>query len=212
MDFEHAALLVIDMQCDFLCEEGGCPKLLGLSSIDLEPVRAIIPRISRVVEWARQKDLTVVFTREAVEPDLSDLTLSKKIRYENAGYPVGTPGPMGRLLVKGEPGAQLIPEFTPHELDIVLDKPAQSVFVGTNLELMLKEKGITHLLFAGVTTQCCVLATYRQGNDLGFFGLLLEDCCAAFNSREHDAAVEVIVSEGGAVGWSTTSLNLLNIA
>jgi nicotinamidase-related amidase len=211
MDIEHCAVLIIDMQNDFLVEEGGCPRLLGLSSADLEPVRAIIPKISRVLDWARAVGIVIVFTREAVEPDLSDLTLSKKIRYENAGYPVGTPGPMGRLLVKGEPGSQIIPEFRPHESDTVLDKPAQSVFIGTNLEALLKEKGITHLLLTGVTTQCCVLATYRQGNDLGFFSLLLEDCCAAFSLRDHTAALDVVASEGGAVGWVTTSERLMSL-
>jgi len=212
MDIEHCALLIIDMQNDFLMEDGGCPRLLGLSLADLAPVRAIIPRISRVLDWARASGLTIIFTREAVEPDLSDLTLSKDIRYKNAGYPVGSPGPMGRLLVKGEFGTQIIEEFVPEESDIVIDKPAQSVFIGTNLEALLKEKGISHLLFTGVTTQCCILATYRQGNDLGFFGLLLEDCCAAFSPQEHAAAVDVIISEGGAVGWSTTSEQLITSA
>jgi len=211
MDVDHCALLIIDMQNDFLVEDGGCPRLLGLSTEDLESVRAIIPRIERVLDWARNSGLTIIFTREAVEPDLSDLTLSKKIRYENAGYPVGTPGPMGRLLVKGETGTQIIPEFTPHESDIVLDKPAQSVFIGTNLEALRKEKGISHLLFTGVTTQCCVLGSYRQANDLGFLSLLLEDCCAAFSPQDHAAAVDVVASEGGAVGWVTTFERLMSL-
>ncbi len=209
LDLERAALLVIDLQRDFLERDGGCPRLLQTPPEVLDEVRSIIPRIARLRDWAREQGLTVVYTREASLPDLSDLGASKRLRYENAGYPVGTPGPLGRLLVRGEPGCGLIPEMTPLPGERQYDKPAQSAFVGTSLEADLRARGVTHLLFVGVTTQCCVLATYRQASDLGYFALLLEDCCAAYDPRDHQAAVDVLTSEGGAVGWVTTSDTLL---
>ena len=208
LDPAHAAVLVIDMQCDFLDPDGGCPQQLQLSPETLAAVRGIIPGIARLLNWARERGFTVVYTREANLPDLSDLTASKRLRYENAGYPVGTPGRMGRLLIRGEPGCAVITELTPQPGDLQLDKPGQSAFVGTDLEASLRERGVSHLLLAGVTTQCCVLATYRHAADLGFFPLLLEDCCAAFDPREHQAAIDVVTSEGGAVGWVATTNQL----
>lgn len=200
-DPAHAALLVIDMQNDFLHPDGGCARLLRVPPETLKAVRDIIPRVRRAIRWAREQGILVVYTRESHPPDLSDLTGSKQRRYENAGYPVGTPGRLGRFLVRGEPGCAVIDALTPEPGDWQCDKPAQSAFVGTDLEARLRERGITHLLLSGVTTQCCVLATYRTASDLGFDGLLLEDCCAAFDPREHDAAVTVLTSEGGALGW-----------
>ncbi|MBE9012801.1 cysteine hydrolase [Pseudanabaenaceae cyanobacterium LEGE 13415] len=141
--------------------------------------------------------------------DLSDLAPSKQRRYINAGYPVGSLGNRGRFLIQGEPGTEIIPELTPHRDDLQLDKPAQSVFIGTSLEQQLHQRNITHLLVTGVTTQCCVLGTYRQASDLGFYALLLEDCCAAFDSIEHEAAIAVLLSENGAVGWVASSEQLI---
>ena len=202
---DRAALLVIDMQNDFLNPNGGCPQLLSLAPEALAAVRGIIPSVARLLGWARGLGLTIVYTREASLPDLSDLSASKRRRYENAGYPVGTPGRMGRLLIRGESGCAIIAELTPQPGDLQWDKPAQSAFVGTDLEECLRARGVTHLLLSGVTTQCCVLATYRHAADLGFFPLLLEDCCAAFDPADHAAALAVLTSEGGAVGWVTTS-------
>lgn len=209
LDPAHAALLVIDMQYDFLDPLGGCPQLLQVPPEALETVRGIIPQVACLLDSARRHGLTIVYTREASLPDLSDLSDSKRLRYENAGYPVGTPGRMGRLLVRGEPGCAILAELAPQPGDLQCDKPGQSAFVGTDLEPTLRERGVTHLLLCGVTTQCCVLATYRHAADLGFFPLLLEDCCAAFSPRDHQAAVDVVVSEGGAVGWVTTLDHLL---
>lgn len=202
----HTALLVIDMQNDFCHPEGFCGHDLGA---DLSAVGAIVPRIQSVIEWCRDRDMLVVYTRESHRPDLSDVSFSKQLRYTNAGYPVGTPGNMGRFLVQGEPGTALLDAFTPLKTELQLDKPAQSIFIGTDLEVQLRDRGITHLLFTGVTTQCCVLATYRHASDLGFYGLLLEDCCAAFDLAEHQAAIAVVQSEHGAVGWVATSEALL---
>lgn len=208
LDPAHAALLVIDMQYDFLDPDGGCPRLLRVPPDVLASVRGIIPKVARLLDGARRHGFTVAYTREASRPDLSDLTDCKRLRYENAGYPVGTPGKLGRLLVRGEPGCAILAELAPRPGDLQCDKPGQSAFVGTGLEASLRARGVSHLLLSGVTTQCCVLATYRHAADLGFFPLLLEDCCAAFDPRDHRAAVDVVMSEGGAVGWVTTSDHL----
>lgn len=210
MDTTHAAVLVIDMQRDFLDPDGGCPRLLRISLEVLAGVREIIPRIANLLTWTRSRQMTTLYAREASLPDLSDLTECKRQRYANAGYPVGTPGPLGKLLVRGEAGCAIIPELAPASGDLELDKPAQSAFIGTDLEASLRALGTTHLLLTGVTTQCCVLATYRHAADLGFFPLLLEDCCAAFDPRDHAAAIDVLTSEGGAVGWVSTSDQLWN--
>jgi len=200
------ALLIIDMQNDFCHPDGFCCGNLGL---DPEPVRRIIPRIAQVREWSRARGIAVFYTRESHPPDLSDLSESKRLRYETAGYPVGAPGKLGRFLIQGERGCALLDELTPNPGEMEFDKPAQSAFIGTDLEARLRERGIRHLLITGVTTQCCVLATYRSANDLGFFSLLLEDCCGAFEPEAHQAAVEVVQSENGAVGWVATSLELI---
>jgi nicotinamidase-related amidase len=201
-DARHSALLVVDVQNDFCHPEGFCQGDLGL---DGSAARAIIEPIRRLVFWARERQIPVIWTLEAHQSDLSDLSPSKKVRYENAGYPVGSRGQRGRFLVRGEWGARVVPELDVRPDELVLPKPAQSVFIGTSLESHLRERGITHLVFCGVTTQCCVLASYRQASDLGFFALLVEDCCAAFDPREHEAAVAVVESEGGAVGWVSSS-------
>jgi biuret amidohydrolase len=205
----RTALLVIDMQYDF-CHPGGYSgSVLGA---DLSAASAIVPRIQAVIAWARTHGLMVIYTRESHRPDLSDLTASKRDRYINAGYPVGSPGSMGRFLIQGEAGTELLDAFAPLESEPVLDKSAQSAFVATELEAMLRGRSITHLLFTGVTTECCVLGSYRHGSDLGFYGLLLEDCCAAFSAIEHQAAIEVVLGENGAIGWVSSSEELLAIA
>jgi biuret amidohydrolase len=206
LDLQHAALLVIDLQNDFCHPDGFCHGQLGA---DLTNVRAIIPRVVTAIAWARSHGVPVIYTRESHAPDLSDATAAKQRRYENAGYPIGTPGTLGRFLIRGELGCALIDELQPLDTELQLDKPAQSIFVGTTLAATLQEAGITHLLFTGVTTACCVLASYRQASDLGFYGLLLEDCCAAFSDGEQQAAIAVVLGENGAIGWVATSVQLL---
>ncbi len=204
----QTALLVIDMQNDFCHPEGFCGQDLGA---DLSAVGAIVPRIQWVIEWCRDRNLLVVYTRESHCSDLSDVSPSKQLRYTNAGYPVGTMGNMGRFLVQGEPGTALLDAFKPLPTELQLDKPAQSVFIATALETTLRDRGITHLLLTGVTTQCCVLASYRHASDLGWYCMLLEDCCAAFDPNEHQAAIAVVQSENGAIGWVATSETLLAV-
>lgn len=208
LDTENCALLVIDMQNDFCHKEGFC---CGDMALDSTPIRAIIPRVQSVVKWARENQMPIFWTKEAHLPDLSDVSPSKKVRYENAGYPVGALGKRGRYLVQGEFGSQIIAELQPLPGEFQFDKSAQSVFPNTPIEAMLRERGVSHLLICGVTTECCVLATYRQASDLGFFALLLEDCSAAYEAREHQAAIEVLLSENGALGWVGESVDLLKL-
>ncbi len=206
LQLEHTALVIVDMQNAFCHPEGFCGRELGA---DLTAARAIIPRIQSVITWARQQQLAIVYTRESHLPDLSDLTPSKALRYANAGYPVGGVGKMGKFLIRGELGTELITELQPMQNELQIDKPAQSIFIDTDLAQTLQQRKITHLLFTGVTTECCVLGSYRQASDLGFFCLLLADCCAAMSMHEHQAAINVILAEHGAIGWVTTSDRLL---
>jgi biuret amidohydrolase len=206
LQLAHTALIVVDMQNAFCHPEGFCGRELGA---DLIAARAIIPHIHRVITWARQQQLSIVYTRESHLPDLSDLTPSKALRYANAGYPVGGSGKMGEFLIRGELGTELIAELQPTLDELQIDKPAQSIFIGTDLAATLQQRKITHLLFTGVTTECCVLASYRQASDLGFYCLLLSDCCAAMSPIEHQAAIDVILAENGAIGWVTTSDRLI---
>ena len=203
---QHTALLVIDLQNDFCHGDGFCRSSLGA---DLAAIRAIIPRVQTMINWARAHSIPVIYTRESHAADLADATACKQLRYANAGYPIGTVGKMGRFLIRGEPGCALIDELQPLPTELQLDKPAQSIFIGTHLEATLRQQNITHLLFTGVTTACCVLGSYRQASDLGFYGLLLEDCCGAFSAQEQAAAIQVVLGENGAIGWVTTSTHLL---
>jgi len=205
LELHAAALLIVDMQNDFCHPDGYCLGEKEADAATVQSVRRIIPRIAAVRDWARQREVPVLYTRESHRPDLSDVTAAKQHRYTQAGYPVGAPGRLGRFLVQGEQGCEIIAELAPAAGDTVMDKPAQSAFVGTGLEDWLRGQSITHLLLTGLTTQCCVLATYRTAADLGFWPLLLEDCCAAFEDSEHRAAVAVVTSEGGAIGWAALS-------
>lgn len=198
LPIEQTALLIIDMQNDFCHPDGFNASQLNLN---LKSIEAIIPSIQTLLDWSRRLGLMVVFTRESHSPDLSDVTSSKQRRYTNAGSPIGRLGKMGRFLVRGEKGVEIIDELEPLPHEIQLDKPAHSCFVNTQLDHKLRSQNITHLLITGVTTQCCVLATYRHASDLGYHCLLLDDCCAAFERADHDATVRILQSEGGVLGW-----------
>ena len=207
LDVKQAALVVIDVQNDFCHPEGFCGADLGW---DVTPLRTIIEPLQGMVEWARGQGIPVFWSKEAHKEDLSDVSPSKAVRYANAGSPVGAMGQRGRYLVDGEFGSQVIEELSPRSDEHQFAKPAQSIFPDTDFESRLEEQGITHLLIAGVTTECCVLATYRQASDLGYFALLLEDCCAAFEPRDHQAAIDVLTAEDGVLGWVATSTQVIN--
>ena len=192
------ALLVIDMQRDFLHPEGMC----GLEGEGYLSLRAIIPTVQASLEDARAAGLTVVHTREGYAADLSDLPASRH------GGDVGRTGPLGRFLVRGEAGHDFIEELPPAPGEAVIDKPGFSAFFRTDLEDRLKQAGISHLLFSGVTTQCCVLSSLREAVDRGFHCLLLEDCCAALDPAWHQATLDIIASEGNLFGWIADSRTL----
>ena len=160
-----------------------------------------------MLSFAREQKMTIVFTREGHQPDLTDLSASKRARYLKAGKTIGDVGPLGRLLVRGEYGHAIIDELQPLPGETVLDKTGHGAFYGTPLDLILRDRSITHLLITGVTTECCVSSTMREANDRGYWCLLLEDCCAAFSEREHEDSVELI-RQGSALGWTSLSTNI----
>ena len=200
------AFVIIDMQRDFI-EPGGFGETLGN---DVSLLEAIVPTTQAVLHAWRAAGGLVVHTREAHQPDLSDCPPAKR----NRGAPtlrIGDAGPMGRILVMGEPGNQIIDALTPVEGEIVIDKPGKGAFYATGLHELLQARGITHLLFAGVTTEVCVQTTMREANDRGYDGLLLEDCTESYFPAFKTAAVEMIRAQGAIVGWTAPSAALLAV-
>ncbi|MAN51460.1 MULTISPECIES: cysteine hydrolase family protein [unclassified Marinimicrobium] len=190
------ALLVIDMQADFLSPDGYFARM-GNS---LEGTRAAIEPLQRVLQAARTRGIRVIYTRESHRPDLTDLSPTKRARAESMGTPIGGPGPLGRFLVRGEPGCDIIQELAPEPGEPVLDKPGNGAFHATDLDQMLRAQGIKHLLITGVTTDVCVHSTLREANDRGYDCLVLEDGCGAGDQALHDAALAMMDNEGGIFG------------
>jgi nicotinamidase-related amidase len=192
----HTALLVIDMQRDFI-EPGGFGAMLGN---DVRLLRAAIDPIARLLGCFRRHGLLVLHTREGHRPDLSDAPPSKLAR---GGGPtrIGDVGPMGRILVRGEPGHDIIPELYPQSGEPVIDKPSKGSFCQTDLELILKNRGIRTLIVCGVTTEVCVHTTVREANDRGFECLVPRDATASYFPQFHDAALQMIQAQGGIFGW-----------
>ena len=201
---QRAALVVIDMQRDFL-EHGGFGEALGN---DVTRLAAIVPALRRVLDAWRARGGLVVHTREAHRPDLSDCPPSKRLR-GNPRLRIGDPGPMGRILVAGEPGAQIVAELAPLPGEIVIDKPGKGAFHATPLGELLAQRGIGQLLFAGVTTEVCVQTTMREANDRGYDCLLLEDCTESYFPQFKQATLEMIRAQGAIVGWTCASATLL---
>ncbi|CAB9527767.1 amidohydrolase RutB [Seminavis robusta] len=203
----NTCLVVIDMQIDF-CGKGGYMDQLGY---DLTPMRAIIRPISRVLDCMRTKGYLIIHTRETYRPDLADCPPARLWRTQQAGAGIGSKvGSDGSgLLIQGEPGWDIIPELKPLENESVIDKPARGAFVGTSLDLILRNKGIQNLILCGVTTDVCVHSTMRHADDLGFECLLLEDCCAASKPSNHKAAIEMVKEEGGVFGAVADSSQLV---
>ncbi|ADJ62924.1 cysteine hydrolase [Herbaspirillum seropedicae] len=190
------ALVVIDMQRDFV-EEGGFGSALGN---DVRPLGAIVPTVAALLALARQTQMLVVHTRESHLPDLSDCPRTKRLR-GNPTLGIGDVGPMGRILVRGEPGNQILPQLTPMAGEIVIDKPGKGAFYATDLHAQLQERGITHLLVAGVTTEVCVQTSMREANDRGYECLVVEDACASYFPAFHRATLDMLTAQGGIVGW-----------
>ncbi|MBM3942226.1 MAG: cysteine hydrolase [SAR202 cluster bacterium] len=204
IDLLFTALVVIDMQKDFLYP-GGYGESLGN---DVSLLRRAIQPVRRVLQAARRLGLLVVHTREGHLPDLSDCPQTKLLRWPE-GRRIGDPGPMGRILVRGEPGHAIIDELAPLPGETVVDKPGKCAFYCTDLDQLLKRRGIQSLLFAGVTTDVCCGTTISGANDRGYNGIVLSDCMAAYDPRRHASALEIIKAQGGIFGWVTTSENLL---
>jgi biuret amidohydrolase len=200
----RCALLIIDMQRDFL-EPSGFGAALGN---DVAMLRRAIEPIRRVLAAARERHMLVIHTREGHRPDLADLPLAKR---ERGRFPtrIGDLGPMGRILVRGEPGHDIIPELAPIAGEPVVDKPGKGAFYATDLEAMLRNRGIAQLIVCGVTTEVCVNTTVREANDRGFDCLVLEDCIASYFAAFQEAGIEMIKAQGGIFGWVAPSTALL---
>ncbi|MET0541143.1 MAG: cysteine hydrolase [Variovorax sp.] len=203
-DIQKTAFVIIDMQRDFI-EPGGFGETLG-NNVQL--LEAIVPATQAVLEAWREAGGLVVHTREAHQPDLSDCPPAKRGR-GNPKLRIGDEGPMGRILVMGEPGNQIIDALAPIDGELVIDKPGKGAFYATGLHEILQARGITHLLFAGVTTEVCVQTTMREANDRGYDSLLLEDCTESYFPEFKAAAVEMIRAQGAIVGWTAPSQSLL---
>lgn len=206
LDPETTALIIIDMQRDF-CEAGGYVSSMGY---DIRPAKELIPRIQAVRRAISDWGGLVIHTREGHRPDLSDLPSQKKFRSRLGGAEIGQQGPLGRLLVRGEPGWEIVGELAPQPGEPVIDKPGFSAFFATDLDRILTVKGIKHLIVCGVTTDVCVHSTIRDATERGIEPLLVEDCCAATIPSNHVAAVETIRSEGGIFGATTMSENVIH--
>lgn len=190
------ALVIVDMQRDF-CDLGGYVASMGY---DLAPIRAIVPRLVALRDAVAAWGGLVIYTREGHRPDLSDLPTLKAWRSRQAGVEIGTAGPLGRVLVRGEEGFQIIPELAPRVHEIVVDKSGYSAFYGTDLDRVLTVNGVRRLILAGVTTDVCVHSTLRSAVDRGYECLLVDDACAATVPEHHRAAIGTVKTEGGIFG------------
>ena len=195
-----AALLIIDMQRDFL-EPGGFGESLGN---DVSLLRRTIGPTRRLLEQARAAGLTVIHTREGHRPDLADLPSAKKLR-GNPSLAIGDCGAMGRLLVRGEPGHDIIAELYPQPGEPIIDKPGKGAFYATDLEAILRHRGIQQLIVCGVTTEVCVNTTVREANDRGFDCLVLEDCVGSYFPEFQAMGLKMIKAQGGIFGWVSKS-------
>ena len=205
VDLGRAALVINDMQRDFL-EPGGFGEALGN---DVSRLQAAVGPCRDVLDAARRVGMLVIHTREGHRPDLSDAPPHKVERGDPATR-IGAPGPMGRILVRGEPGHDIIPELYPLPSEPVIDKPGKGAFYQTDLELMLHNRGIDTLFVAGVTTEVCVNTTVREANDRGFRCIVLSDCCASYFPEFHEMGLAMIKAQGGIFGSVAGSEQILS--
>lgn len=200
----QCALVIIDMQRDFL-EPDGFGAMLGN---DVSQLRRTIEPNRRLLEAWRDAGLLVIHTREGHRPDLADLPDAKKARGRGKTT-IGDEGPMGRILIRGEPGHDIIPELKPAAGEPVVDKPGKGAFFATDLHAILQNRGITQLIVTGVTTEVCVHTTVREANDRGYNCLVAEDCAGSYFPEFHAMALKMIVAQGGIFGWVAPSANVI---
>jgi len=202
---KNIALMVIDMQRDFV-EPGGFGESLGN---DVSRLTGIVPQIARLLEAFRARGMMVIHTKEAHRADLSDCPPAKR-RRGNAKIAIGDEGPMGRILISGEPGNDIVPDLYPVDGELVIEKPGKGAFYATNLNSLLDDADITHLVFTGVTTEVCVQTTMREAADRGYETLIVEDATDSYFPEFKESAIDMMIAQGGIVGCAATTDQIID--